>query len=488
MIKEGAVGTPGGLGREAGVAVRWNAAAGAATLVSQFLQIIFLARWLSPAEFGLAAVAISIAGFLQGFCDLGLTNALVQKQKVSKDGWSSAWWVTTVAGVLLCLLLVAFSAPLEGLLHLRGLAPLLIAASLSLPGVGPASVFQAHLQRHLRFRPLAAAEILAALVSLGVALGWAYWHRDGSALVAGLITLSVVRLFTLGAFALSVVSWRMRWRDIVPLASFGSYQMGERALNFAQSNLDRIVVAGLLGPAATGYYAMASQIALRPVALLSPFIGRTLLPLLARLQGERSRMAAAYLRSLSTLGFVSAFMYALLFGLAHPLVLLALGPGWDPAILGLRILSILGFLSVLGNALGNLTLAIGRARTGFWLAAVLLVARLGGVFVGARYGVAGVAAAMSLIMALSLPLDLLLPRRWLGIAASDTARAGGWAILPAALTAAGVTVLSAWSVLPAWAEVILLGLAGSLFFLGAAWVLHRRRLREAVVEITSKLR
>ena len=61
-------------------------------------------------------------------------------------------------------------------------------------------------------------------------------------------------------------------------------------------------------------------------------------------------------------------------------------------------------------------------------------------------------------------------------------------MLPAALTAAGVAVLSFWSVFPAWAEGVLLGLAGRLFLFAAAWVLHRRRLREAVDEITSKFR
>jgi lipopolysaccharide exporter len=478
----------GGLGREAGIAVRWNAAAAAATLVSQFLQIIFLARWLSPAEFGLAAVAVSVAGFLQGFCDLGLTNALVQRESVPKNGWSSAWWATTAAGTALAGLLFVVSAPLEGALRLRDLAPLLAVAALSLPIYGPASIFQAHLQRHLRFRPLAAAEILAALVSLAVTLGWAYRHRDGGALVAGLIALGVVRLVALGAFSFSVFSWRMRWSDIAPLSAFGSYQMGERAMSFAVSNLDRVLIARLLGPAATGYYTMASQIALRPASLLGPFIGRTLLPLLARLHGERQRMAAAYLRSLSTLGVVSAFVYALLFGLAHPLVRLALGPGWEPVVQALRILSVLGFLSVLGNVLGSLTLAMGRARAGFWMNALLLVVRLGGALVGARYGLTGVAAAMSLIMALSLPFDLLLPRRWLGIPARDTALAGGWALLPAVLTAFGLTWLSAWSSLSPWAEVGGLGLAGTLFFAAAAWVLHRRRLGEAFQEMSAKLR
>lgn len=477
-----------GLGREAGLAVRWNAAAAAAMLASQLLQILFLARWLSPAEFGLAAVAVSVAGFLHGFCDLGLANALVQREAVSRDGWSTAWWATLVAGVVLGLLLAVSSAPLESAMRLQGLAPLLAAAAFALPGFGPAAVLQARLQRELRFRRLAAAEILAAAASLAAAFIWAYRYRDAGALVAGLITLGLVRLVALGAFSTLNLSLRLNLRDLSSLSSFGGYQLGTRAFDFALSSLDRLLVARLLGVAATGYYTMATQIALRPAALLGPFVGRTLLPLLARLQGERSRMAAAYLRSLSMLGFLSALVYGLLFGLADPLVRLALGPGWEPAISTLRILSLLGFLNVLGNALGNLTLATGRASFVFWMNAAVLIARLGGVFLGARYGLTGVAAAMSLLMVLSLPVDLLMPRRWLGIPARETARAGGWAVLPAALTAAGLAALSAALALPPWIEVLLLGASGTLFFVAMAWVFHRRRLGEALREMAAKLR
>jgi lipopolysaccharide exporter len=170
------------------------------------------------------------------------------------------------------------------------------------------------------------------------------------------------------------------------------------------------------------------------------------------------------------------------------LVRLALGAGWEPVIPTLRILSLLGLLTVLGNALGNLTLATGRAGFVFWMNAAVLTARLGGVFLGARYGLTGVAAAMALLMVLTLPVDLIMPRRWLGIPARETAGAGGWALLPAGLTAAALAALSAAFTWAPWIEVLLLGVSGTLFFGAAAWALHRRRFNEALREIAAKLR
>jgi O-antigen/teichoic acid export membrane protein len=468
-------------------AVRWNAATTLVVTGCQVLQLVVVARWLSPAQFGLAAVAISIVVSLQAFCDLGLTNALVQKQETPKEGWSSAWWATLIMSVFLAVLLFLSAALLERSLQLPGLAGLLTVAAFSLPAFGPAAVCQARLQSRLRFRRLGVADMASSVCALAAAVFWAVRYRHPGALIAGQIAFTSVRLALTWGLSRFHFSWRLRWSDIVPLSAFGGYQMGDRALQFAVTNLDRVLVARLLGPTATGYYTMASQIALRPATLIAPFINRTLLPLLARLQGDKAKMVSSYLRSLSTLGFLSAFIYSLVFGLADPLVHLLVGAKWEPIILTLRILALVGFFTVLGATLESLILALGHARITFWLNAAMLVTRLAGILLGAQYGLTGMAVAMAVLMVLWLPFDLLLPKRWLDVPQATTALAGGWALGPALLTALGLMFVSSRLSWPPLREVALLGVSGTLFFAASAWVLHRRRLREALREITSKL-
>jgi O-antigen/teichoic acid export membrane protein len=475
------------LGREAGIALRWNAVSTAITLCSQLAQIVFLARWLSPAEFGLAASALAVLAFLGGLSDLGLTNALVQRPLLTAQTWASAWWAAAAAGVALAVLLAASAVPLEALLHLPGLAPLLVMAALALPWGGPAAVFQAHLQRHLRLRRLAAVEIAAALSGLAVTLAWAWWQRDLRALVAGQITLALVRFAGLGLASSLRPAPRLRASDLRPLSGFGGYQLAERIAAHALSNLDRLLVARLLGPAAAGYYFMAAQIALRPVALLGPFVARTLLPLLARIGADRARTASSYLRSLSLLSPLAAAVYALLFGLAEPLLALVLGPGWEPAVPVLRILSVAGFLMVMGNVLGNLVMALGRAEIAFRITLLVLIGNIAGIAVGARHGLAGVAAALLAVTALSLPIDFLLPRLWLGIRAGALARAGGWALLPAGVAAGGMIALTARLPLAPPTEVPVAAAAGAALFVLTAWVFQREQLRAAWEELADKL-
>ncbi|HAO98498.1 MAG TPA: colanic acid exporter [Fibrobacteres bacterium] len=478
----------GSLAREAGSAMRWNAVAAGATLLSQLLQLVVLARWLSPAEFGLASTAISIAGFAQGLTDLGLTNALVQRVQIGEKAWASALWACVLGGLVLFVGLTAVSSGFEHLLHLQGLVPLLCVAALTLPFAGPGLVFQADLQRRLSFKRLASAEILAALASLTVALGWGLWRREAMALVAGQVALLAVRCGMLGVFSSLRPFPRLSWDDLRPLATFGTYQMGERVLNYASGNLDRLLVARLLGASAAGYYTVASQIALRPLALLGPFVFRTLFPLFARLQEEKERLASSLLRSLSLLAFLSAGLYALLFGLAGSLCRIVLGEGWAPAVPVLWILTGLGFLWAVSNPLASLTLALGRAGTGFWINVLTLAMNTAAVLIGSSHGLRGVAWGMVISVALTMPLDLYLARKWIGVPPLRMTLAMGWALPFAAASALVMQLFSKWDLdLNRWTELVVKALIGVVVFAASSWLLQQKRVREAVLEIVAKL-
>lgn len=475
------------LGRAAGVGVRWNGAAALVTLVSQLTQIFVLARWLSPAQFGIAAAALAVTTFASGFADLGMTAALVRHHGLPPRAWASAWWATCLGGAALAVTLALLSPGLEGWLGMPGLAGLLVVSAGALPLFGTAAVFQANLQHTLRFRRLAAGDIVSAVLAVAVVIGWVLWRPGPMALVAGQVTLWGTRFCALGLLSGLRPAPRLRVGDLRPLSSFGAFQMGERSLNTAAGNLDRLLVAALLGPAATGFYTMASQIALRPIALIGPFVARTLMPLFARLQHDTPRLAVAYVRSMTLLCLVASVICAALIGLADPLLRVVLGPGWESAVAPLRVLAVLGVLLVVGNVLGNLTLALGKAGISFWTNLAVLVARVLGIVVGARYGITGVAWGVLVVTILTLPLDFILPRRWLGVEAGALVKAF-WPLVPAAVAATGMwNLTAAWPAAPA-VRIVAGALLGGTLFVATSWLVFRVRLRDALQELKDKLR
>ncbi len=475
------------LGREAGQALRWNTLATFSLLISQLLQLLVLARWLSPAQFGLAATVMAVIGFAQGFTDLGLANALVQRTEVSDKVWRSAFWFCVLAGTGLGLLLAGSSPWLEKIFHLQGFALILSLAAFLLPWTGAASVFQSELQRRLRFSYLAKVEIVAAWSALAVALLWAHWRPESMALIAGQGALALLRCLGFSfAFPLRILKGFFHWVDLKPLMAFGGYQMGDRVLAIAALNLDRLLVARFLGVEAAGFYTVASQIALRPMALFGPMVLKTLFPLFTRMQEDKSRLAASFLRALSILSPGAALIYALMVGLADPLVRLVLGAQWIPAIPVLQILSGLGFIWVITNPVGSLMLALGRVQTGFWLTALVLVSNVLGLSIGSQYGIQGAAWGMVIAALLMTPCDFIVLRHWVGMQPFSLSIAAGWA-LPAAVFAAlvmrGITLNGEAA---AWVGLIFKGCIGVLAFASALFVLQRKRMWETLADFKGR--
>ena len=57
----------------------------------QLLQLLILARLLTPTEFGVIAIIMVIVGFSQIFMDMGLSNGIIHKQDVTKKQLSTLY-------------------------------------------------------------------------------------------------------------------------------------------------------------------------------------------------------------------------------------------------------------------------------------------------------------------------------------------------------------------------------------------------------------
>ncbi|MFB0923823.1 MAG: oligosaccharide flippase family protein, partial [Vicingaceae bacterium] len=70
-----------------------------------FIISIFLARLLSPEEFGLISMVMVIVPITQVFMDMGLGAALIQKKVVSQNLFSSVFWLNIIIGAIMTSLL-----------------------------------------------------------------------------------------------------------------------------------------------------------------------------------------------------------------------------------------------------------------------------------------------------------------------------------------------------------------------------------------------
>jgi O-antigen/teichoic acid export membrane protein len=136
---------------------------------------------------------------------------------------------------------------------------------------------------------------------------------------------------------------------------------------------------------------MAYELAIRPLQIINPIINNVSFPIFARIQHENERLKQGYLQVVEMIALLNMPVYFGMFAVAAPLVTLFLGDGWDNTAGLLQILVFIGLFASLGNPIGSLLLAKGRADIGFWMNIFILFIRVVAISIGLHWGTTGVA-------------------------------------------------------------------------------------------------
>jgi lipopolysaccharide exporter len=391
--------------------VRWNAASMAAVTLFQVAQTAALARLLPASEFGLIGLVMVAGAFSQSLADFGLGNAIIYRQAEDPRELSSVYWANVLGGAGAFALILIASPFAARFYHAPALARLLPLAGLAFFISPLGQPLQAMLQKDLRFRRLFFCEAGGALAGAATAVACAFWRPGAFAFASGLVAAAAVRSAGLWIASPWHPSLRLRFDDLRPHLSFGLYQTGERLLNFGVQNVDKLLIGRLLGAEALGYYAVAYQMMMRPMLLLNPVVTRVVFPVFARMGGDARRIREGYLEVIRLIAFAMMPLYLCLFAATAPLLRVFLGPGWEPAEPLFRVLVFLGLLYSLGNPVGSLMLALGKARLTFWFNVLAFVLYAAAIVIGSRHGLLGVAwAQLGVLVFILLPADFWL--RW----------------------------------------------------------------------------
>jgi lipopolysaccharide exporter len=362
--------------RAAAQGVRWTGTAELVTSGLQFVQTAVLARLLAPEDFGLMAMVLAVLGLAQVYTDMGVSNALIYRQDTAREHLSSLYWLNIFAGLAAFGVLALLAPAIAAAFGEPRLQPLLLLAASVFLIVPMGQQFQVLMQKHFRFRALAAIEMAAAAAGAAVAVGIAFGGHGVYALVWGYMALAGVK-----ALLLTGMGWR-EWRpalrfvpaDLRGYLGFGLYQMGERTINYLTSRWGHLIIGGMLGAEMLGFYHLAHLLVIQPVTRLVPVMTRVAFPVFARMQADTSALKSGFLFMLRGLTSVSFPALLGLAAVAPWLVPVIFGSEWLPAVPLIQILSLTGLLRSAATPANVLLLARGRADLAFkWRAAVVAV-------------------------------------------------------------------------------------------------------------------
>ncbi|MDR0295222.1 MAG: lipopolysaccharide biosynthesis protein [Prevotellaceae bacterium] len=457
------------------------------TLIDRFGQQMLafavglvLARfYLSPDDYGLMGMIAIFTALGAILLDSGFSNALVRKKEISQADLSSVFYFNLGAGIVLYILLF-FAAPfIADFYHQPRLITITRVAALPFL-INPFTLIQwVNLTRDLNFKVITISGFIALFCSAAVGLSLAMNGFGVWALVYQHITFLLVRAVCFWLYTSWHPSWLFDKQCIKELWKFSSNILMINVLHALFYNLYVALVGRFYPLRDVGYYAQADKFSALSAGSLSTALQTATYPILAKIGDDEER----FQRAIRKIMRVSAFIVLpALFGLsaaAEPLVQLLLTDKWAAIVPYLQKLAIAWVFIVFMNLHNNMLYVRNKARTALYLEC-------------GKKSLILLCALIAIPLNLSIAVTCLLAAHLVGfiVSAIVVAKQANYSILCqlkdifpyfciAATMATGVYCLSfCFDNNLMLIAVQLVG--GTLFYLGAAYLLGSKVLREVM--------
>lgn len=341
---------------------------------------IFLARLLSPGEYGIVgmlAIFTLIAGNLQ---ESGFGVALVNIKDIKHNDYNSVFWFNIGVSLLLYMILFLCAPLIAAFFH----QPCLVSLSrfvflgfvIAALGISP----NAMLVRELKMKEKAIASLSALIISGTVAVimamnGFSYWS-----LATQQVLYNAVLLIGRYYYTRWHPTFKVDFTPVKRMFSF-SYKVLITAILTSINNNVLTLIFGRLFPAqAVGNYYQANKWNTMANQLVSNTVAQVAQPVLTRVTDDNERQRRIFGKMLRFTAFLA---FPAMFGLAMvapQVILLAIGEKWIDSIPLLQILCISGAFIPLYTVYQNLFLSQGKSDIYMWLTisqiAIMLIAVL----------------------------------------------------------------------------------------------------------------
>ncbi|HWI31344.1 MAG TPA: lipopolysaccharide biosynthesis protein [Microbacterium sp.] len=348
---------------------------------------IVLARILTPEEFGIYAVALTVQAILMTVADLGLSADIIRSDDPEKVAPTVAT-LGLITGTVMTVITVSTSTALADLLGSPDAAPAISVLAFTLLLAGMTVVPFGMLQRRFQQRELFIVGVVDFVVSTTVTLTLVALGFGVLGLAIGRVSAQLVSTVLQFFLARIVPRFGIDRKQVGPVLAFGLPIAAANLLSWALLNVDNIVLVRVAGATALGYYVLAFNISSWPMSALGQVVRSISLPYFSRKGAGSDGLAA--LTAIAWAGALPAG--AVLAALSAPLIEVVYGEKWLPAAPVLAALGLYGSLRVVFDIFAGYLYARGRSRPVLWVQIIWLVAIVVGMIFATRaYGIIGAA-------------------------------------------------------------------------------------------------
>lgn len=335
------------------------------TIVNKIIVLaggIYLARLLSPEDYGLIAMLYIIFSVSNFMITGGLGLALIREKTITEEDKATVFYFNILVSSSLYIILW-FGAPLIASFYGRDELILLTRLmGLNLLFMSITVVQFSVLNRELRFKFISITSIVSGVIVILVSVILGYLGFGVIALAVKFILGSLITSIMLFAFNPWLPKGFISKKSFHKLFAFGSNVMLLGFVNSISSNLNQVVIGKYFSPISLGFFNQGNMLKDNVAKTLNDTVMGVTFPMLAQLQDDKERLKAGYERIMRINSFTIFPLITILILTAEPLVIVLLGEKWRGTIIFLQILGISGYVRHLHSINENVLKVYGQGR------------------------------------------------------------------------------------------------------------------------------
>lgn len=370
--------------------VVWSGAQRFGSMMLMFISSIVLARLLTPDDYGYIGMLTIFLAIASTFIDGGFDSALIQKQRPTREDYSTIFYWNLFLSVVLYLVLFLTAPLIARFYHLPLLAMILRVQGIVLILNAVRIIQTNQLKKRLEFKKIATVNLSVSALSLAVTIYFAWRGFGVWALVIQQLMVSFLTTFIYWITGHWTPLFYFSAQSFKELFSFGGFILLSNLVNTFCNNIQGLLIGKFYSPTTLGYYSKAKHTEELSSTFISSVIDQVAYPVLSEAQHDTDYMVRMLKKFTSVLAFVTFPVLALLALTAKPIFILLYSDRWLPSVPYFQLLCLAGFAICLQGINYYAIAALGKSREMFhWtmfkrISGIVLM--IAGLFFGGIWG------------------------------------------------------------------------------------------------------
>lgn len=343
-------------------------------LVIQIGITVVLARLLTPADFGIVAIATVLIQFFATISEAGIGPAVIQKKDLINSDLESIFSFTLIVGLVLSFIFFSLSKTIANYYNNDDLVNICKWLSLMILFNSANIVPNSLLLKQKKFKIIAIRTIIIQVITGSLSIYTAYIGWGMYALVLSAVSSSFF-IFVTNWF-LNPLNLKYKWGCLKKIGSYSVYQFGFNLVNYFSRNVDKILIGKYIGLSQLGYYEKSYRLMMLPLNNITSVLTPVVHPIFSELQENIEVMLSKYLTLIKVMGLISFPAMAFLFFDAEELIYIFFGNQWEASILPFKILSLTVALQVIHASSSGIYQAVNDTKGLFitsFISAIIMI-------------------------------------------------------------------------------------------------------------------